>query len=843
MAGLEVLVFDDWNSTRQSTSSTPALPDKVVYVDFNSDGVQQANEPIGITDAKGIARFSGLQPGDYSVRLLGESKTLVQTTDSLPASRGTWLSNLGLQQSLRWDSDEVAWFTVGSSIQRWNVETGSLQQRIPFDGNIKSAAMIDSDRGIAVVEQNFATRLVAFDLSTSKLQDLPTAVQSLSQVYSVNGFVYVRGKSVNGEGLFSVAKRDGLGAVETWSIGSRSVIDGLTTGSLVRAGGGASLIVQEKTVDGGQRISSYRLVNGVFELNAERSFAGPEGSTVQFSSSSPTGDKIVLSSATGSLVLDNGPGLPTVANLLDAAGPSVFDPSRGILMTSSRSNPSRIFGWSTQTWLKQFDVLYSDTGSRMAADKTAWSMGFMNDTLVGIRDGGLYRHSLALPGAISASISEGVIHQVALGVRSRGYNTKPTLQTLPSISTQEDSPVALSKSWFEQSATDRDGESIFYVIRESNGAIGAWQWAAASGGVYTPNPNANGVDSVVVQAYDGRDWSAPQTLTVQVQAINDPPEGIDTPNSLIVDEGKAGVALGAVRVIDKDSDSKYRYTISDGRFLIDRGMLVLAPGIALDYESEQAVVLVISATEIVIGESIKKTVTIQVSDQNDPPTGMLLTGSGQIPEKKAGYIVGNISVIDPDKNEVYDITVSDPRFEVVGSVVKLKPGNSVIFREPGWIDLTFRATSRNYGTSLERSDRLRVIPDATPYHNDINPMDVDGDGKVTPLDPLTIINYINTNGPGIVKPRGEGESYGDLDVDGDGKVSPLDILIIINAMNRPVLDGSGEGTSSPGGLIPEGESSKGVPSPISQPMTIPGSVPAPIEADGPVKPLQRLKRR
>jgi hypothetical protein len=108
---------------------------------------------------------------------------------------------------------------------------------------------------------------------------------------------------------------------------------------------------------------------------------------------------------------------------------------------------------------------------------------------------------------------------------------------------------------------------------------------------------------------------------------------------------------------------------------------------------------------------------------------------------------------------------------------------------------------------------------------------------------LTIINYINTNGPGVVKPRGEGESYGDLDVDGDGKVSPLDILIIINAMNRPVINGSGEGSGSQGSLVPEGESSKGVPPPLSDALALPGSLPVPFEVDGQIEPLRRTKRR
>ncbi len=59
-------------------------------------------------------------------------------------------------------------------------------------------------------------------------------------------------------------------------------------------------------------------------------------------------------------------------------------------------------------------------------------------------------------------------------------------------------------------------------------------------------------------------------------------------------------------------------------------------------------------------------------------------------------------------------------------------------------------------------------------------LDVSQDGQVTPLDVLTIINYINANGSGAVFPDSE-----HLDVNKDGMVTPLDVLAVVNYLNNP----------------------------------------------------------
>ena len=73
-------------------------------------------------------------------------------------------------------------------------------------------------------------------------------------------------------------------------------------------------------------------------------------------------------------------------------------------------------------------------------------------------------------------------------------------------------------------------------------------------------------------------------------------------------------------------------------------------------------------------------------------------------------------------------------------------------------------------------------------------LDTNGDGAVTPIDALGVINQLNEFGSSAVA---EGETAGldrSFDVNGDSFVSPLDALEIINYLNEQALDmGEGEG--------------------------------------------------
>jgi hypothetical protein len=80
-----------------------------------------------------------------------------------------------------------------------------------------------------------------------------------------------------------------------------------------------------------------------------------------------------------------------------------------------------------------------------------------------------------------------------------------------------------------------------------------------------------------------------------------------------------------------------------------------------------------------------------------------------------------------------------------------------------------------------------------PWQNIDNPLDVNGDGSISPIDVLLITNRINNLGPGLLPPPSGGSPPPFYDVNGDGSITAIDALNIINRLNNPVAAPEGEG--------------------------------------------------
>ncbi len=97
-----------------------------------------------------------------------------------------------------------------------------------------------------------------------------------------------------------------------------------------------------------------------------------------------------------------------------------------------------------------------------------------------------------------------------------------------------------------------------------------------------------------------------------------------------------------------------------------------------------------------------------------------------------------------------------------------------------------------------RGEAEVVVEVVASWQNPRNPLDVNDDSHVSPIDVLLIISDLNRHGAHPLAGTPTGAPY--LDVSGDGSVSPIDALLIIDHLNR----GGGEGES------PEGESVEAV---------------------------------
>ncbi len=93
---------------------------------------------------------------------------------------------------------------------------------------------------------------------------------------------------------------------------------------------------------------------------------------------------------------------------------------------------------------------------------------------------------------------------------------------------------------------------------------------------------------------------------------------------------------------------------------------------------------------------------------------------------------------------------------------------------------------------------IAVIVDPFPWRNPTNPLDVNNDGSVSPIDALLVISDLNKNGNRILPnppvPPNVPPPY--LDVSGDNSLSPVDALIVITYLNSGSGEGEGEGEAS-----------------------------------------------
>ncbi len=154
----------------------------------------------------------------------------------------------------------------------------------------------------------------------------------------------------------------------------------------------------------------------------------------------------------------------------------------------------------------------------------------------------------------------------------------------------------------------------------------------------------------------------------------------------------------------------------------------------------------------------------------------------------------SVEVLDATTGGIGIFIVNDGDLEIARAVIK--DGSGAPY---GIIDITTSS-----GDIRPTSTPANELPngsegEAGHWHNEINPLDVNNDGHVSPRDVLGVVNHINAVGGSAL---GEGEAAADepgsfVDVNNDGFATSHDALRIINHLNlHGVARGEGEGEVS-----------------------------------------------
>ncbi|MCZ7660304.1 MAG: cadherin domain-containing protein [Xanthobacteraceae bacterium] len=164
---------------------------------------------------------------------------------------------------------------------------------------------------------------------------------------------------------------------------------------------------------------------------------------------------------------------------------------------------------------------------------------------------------------------------------------------------------------------------------------------------------------VTVRVTDSVGNSYDETFTIGVTDQNEAPTDISLSNSEVAENAGSGAVVGALSALDPDAGDSATFTLLDnagGRFAIDGTNLVVSG--ALDHGTAPSHEITVRVTDSG-GMTHDETFTITVTDQNAPPTDLLLSNASVAENSTAGTVVGTLSAVDPDAGDSASFTLPD----------------------------------------------------------------------------------------------------------------------------------------------------------------------------------------
>jgi VCBS repeat-containing protein len=285
-------------------------------------------------------------------------------------------------------------------------------------------------------------------------------------------------------------------------------------------------------------------------------------------------------------------------------------------------------------------TLLDSAGGRFAINRTTGVITVANGTLL--------NYEAATSHTVTVRVTDrgGLTYQETFTINLTNVNDAPT-GTTATVTFPEDTSHTFTSTNFGFS--DADAGDSFSAVRIdtvptagrltlSGVAVTAGQVVSvadltAGNLVFTPAANANGTgyarltfsvrDSAT--AYD----PTPNTLTMNVTAVNDAPTDLSLSANTVAENAANGTVVGTVTGTDVDAGDTKSYTLLDsagGRFAINRttGVITVANGTLLNYEAATSHTVTVRVTDRG-GLTYQETFTINLTNVNDAPTGTTAT--------------------------------------------------------------------------------------------------------------------------------------------------------------------------------------------------------------------------
>ncbi|KOR30551.1 hypothetical protein TI05_13780 [Achromatium sp. WMS3] len=223
---------------------------------------------------------------------------------------------------------------------------------------------------------------------------------------------------------------------------------------------------------------------------------------------------------------------------------------------------------------------------------------------------------------------------------------------------------------------------------------------------------------VTVTARDSGGLTVEQLLTVTVHE-NETLTAIALTDTQVTENVKGDV-VGDLVATDPNDNNPFTYSVSDPRFIVariydDNGEMVvrqelrLQDDIALDHDATPTVDVKVTATDSG-GLTHNQVLTVNVLDhENVAPTAIALDHT-TVTENVTGAFIGRLTTTDPNADNDFTYSVSDPRFDVVGNELRLQDDIALDHEATPKINLEVTVTD-NGGLTYDETLTIDVAND------------------------------------------------------------------------------------------------------------------------------------
>ncbi|KAB2916673.1 MAG: hypothetical protein F9K29_11355, partial [Hyphomicrobiaceae bacterium] len=215
---------------------------------------------------------------------------------------------------------------------------------------------------------------------------------------------------------------------------------------------------------------------------------------------------------------------------------------------------------------------------------------------------------------------------------------------------------------------------------------------------------------ITVTVTDAGGLSHTEVISIAVTNRNEAPTDITVTGGTVEENAAAGTVVATLGAVDPDAGESFTYALASdpsGKFEVVGNEVRVKAGATLDYESATAHDITVTVTDAG-GLSHTEVISIAVTNRNEAPTDITVTGGTVEENAAAGTVVATLGAVDPDAGESFTYALaSDPsgKFEVVGNEVRVKAGATLDYESATAHDITVTVTDAG---GLSHSETLTV---------------------------------------------------------------------------------------------------------------------------------------